>query len=418
MLKSDKKTVKLYFTLPKGLSWAEVRKSPAFVYSVRIQNELQVEGERRAEAQRGEDARREKIEAERVRVARLTAEATRERERLAALQKVEKRALEIAGATVSWEMGVVTAAYTKGDFLIVYNPIQTSLYPQPTQSVTNLKKLERALWDAYWAPGVPRIIYQIPVDSAPAGITAIPAPPPAKTATVNCLALLDRGTEGYEKCEKERRLQYGKDVVEGFQKVAEPAAAILEAANPLDPVGLAAAVFVPFAVGRGLRVVGVVVRGGKTRQIIEWVSRRSASRGRVVRFEGDLGAFEASQVGHHVYQYHDKEGKLLYVGKSGGGLGPKDPAAAANSWIDRLEDDHILTDWIGEARSVTVSFRLSEQEMWALEDVLIPTARNNIRPGDYYNYFRGGNSSVNAASALKQPQARFLFEAIPIQVVR
>ena len=50
------------------------------------------------------------------------------------------------------------------------------------------------------------------------------------------------------------------------------------------------------------------------------------------------------------YEYFDEQGKLLYVGQSGG-------KKSHRSWIHRLEEEHINEPWIGDARRVQVHVR-------------------------------------------------------------
>jgi hypothetical protein len=97
-----------------------------------------------------------------------------------------------------------------------------------------------------------------------------------------------------------------------------------------------------------------------------------------------------------VYEYRNKAGELLYVGKSGGAGGVK-----TLNWPDRLKAEHIQTEWIGEARTVTVISELGEQEAFGLEEVEIPEAKYNRKPGEYSVRFPQGDASANAATARK-----------------
>jgi hypothetical protein len=151
---------------------------------------------------------------------------------------------------------------------------------------------------------------------------------------------------------------------------------------------------------------------------------REAAEGAGARYElrGDLAEFAASRRGgYHVYEYLDQDGNLLYVGKSGSiqsekriaVLTPGTEEPAVNDWINRLQADHINTSWIKDARYVRVTSELTDQEMWALEDSLIPTSPNNIRDGEYAIKHPQGDS-YNAATAEKKPQAVFGIEAHPV----
>jgi hypothetical protein len=115
-----------------------------------------------------------------------------------------------------------------------------------------------------------------------------------------------------------------------------------------------------------------------------------------------------SQRGYQVYEYRNAKGELLYVGKSGGAGGKK-----PMNWTDRLKGEHIEKEWIGEARSVTVTFELGEQEALALEEVLIPEAKYNIKPGEHSVRFPEGGTSASAATASKAGKvARFTLDVL------
>jgi hypothetical protein len=141
------------------------------------------------------------------------------------------------------------------------------------------------------------------------------------------------------------------------------------------------------------------------------------------RITGDEAAFRASQQGYHVYEYLDENGDLLYTGISGGvreknkkriqNLPPGESEPPVNNWINRLQNEHRYTPWIGRARHIRVTYHLTYQEYLSLEEVLIPTGEANIKRGDYSSKTRGEDPSVGAASAVKSgaPQAVFGFEA-------
>jgi len=139
---------------------------------------------------------------------------------------------------------------------------------------------------------------------------------------------------------------------------------------------------------------------------------------------GDRAIFARTRQGYHVYEYLDENFELLYVGKSGS-IQPKGkraqivdigvPETEPNNWINRLQKDHIHTEWIGQAKYVRVTYHLTDQEMWALEEVLIPTARYNIKQGDFTRMSPQGSLSENARSAVKGSTVLFGFEAYPVQ---
>ena len=147
---------------------------------------------------------------------------------------------------------------------------------------------------------------------------------------------------------------------------------------------------------------------GSTR-LFTYISRQASSRGARYWITGNEASFAASKRGYHIYEYLDEESRLLYVGKSGGAEGVR-----PMNWTKRLQVDHINTSWIGDARRVRITYDLTEQEMWALEEVLIPTSRANLKPGEYTARF-GGDVSANAASAIKRSHAEFAIEAMPVR---
>lgn len=251
--------------------------------------------------------------------------------------------------------------------------------------------------------------------SMPAGPSDVPAPPPvrpARPATTNCADFVPHDMQAFIECKRGLDLQYAESVRQGAMTITEPIAAGLEAVNPLDPTNLAMGVGIGAVVKGGAKVARVLTKlPVKRTRLFEWVSRRSGSRGARYWIEGDAAQFAASQRGHHVYEYLDEEGRLLYVGKSGG-------VENARAWPQRLQEEHINAPWIGDARSVRVTHDLTEQEMWALEEVLAPTASGNIRAGEYSRKFPQGSLSENAASAVKQPTALFLIDTMPVRSSR
>lgn len=140
------------------------------------------------------------------------------------------------------------------------------------------------------------------------------------------------------------------------------------------------------------------------------------------RLKGAPGKLAESRSGYQVYFYYDDEGTLLYVGKSGGGGSSKklrSPAeigkaeARANTWIDRLKDDHIETEWIGEATLVTVVYDLDEPGAYALEESWIPEAKYNKQEGGHSVLFPESNTSDSALQVSKRAkQARFRIEVL------
>jgi hypothetical protein len=112
--------------------------------------------------------------------------------------------------------------------------------------------------------------------------------------------------------------------------------------------------------------------------------------------------------GFQVYEYYGGS-ELLYVGRSGGTDGQK-----PNNWVNRLEQSHITTEWIGEATKVFVTYDLTLPEAMALEEVLIPRAKYNRKPGEHSSQSPEGSTSANALSASKRGNRQlFGFELFP-----
>ncbi|MFI7598296.1 SpvB/TcaC N-terminal domain-containing protein [Actinoplanes sp. NPDC049681] len=120
---------------------------------------------------------------------------------------------------------------------------------------------------------------------------------------------------------------------------------------------------------------------------------------------GDLAR---SQRGYQVYVLKDRNGKVLYVGKSGG-AGGKDPG----TWVDRVRAhirDTTKRDWIGEVDQITVTSDLTEMESFAMEENLISlnkSTAHNISPGEFTTRFPGSSLADNASSAAGKPTVTF-----------
>jgi hypothetical protein len=119
-----------------------------------------------------------------------------------------------------------------------------------------------------------------------------------------------------------------------------------------------------------------------------------------------------SQRGHQVYVLKDRNGTVLYVGKSGG-AGGKNP----KTWLDRVRahiKDSTKRDWIGEVDRIDVFAELTEQEPYALEYQLTnanaataKNIKNIVTPDEYGALFPEGNLSANARSAAQKPMFSF-----------
>jgi hypothetical protein len=60
-----------------------------------------------------------------------------------------------------------------------------------------------------------------------------------------------------------------------------------------------------------------------------------------------------------------------------------------------------------------VTYDLTEQESYALEEALQSGAKYNKKPGEHSSRFPQGNTSANALSASKRPTQKFYFELLP-----
>jgi hypothetical protein len=142
--------------------------------------------------------------------------------------------------------------------------------------------------------------------------------------------------------------------------------------------------------------------------------------------DADRAQVEASQKGYQVYEYYDREGRLLYVGRSGGAA---ESAAArgtekaleapkrATSWVDRgwrhIEDERRE---IAEADRIVVHAELSEMEASALEHDLIAERKPvlNVKRGEFGSRLAlGPNYAATVQSAQRQPTYRFKTEIVP-----
>jgi RHS repeat-associated protein len=140
--------------------------------------------------------------------------------------------------------------------------------------------------------------------------------------------------------------------------------------------------------------------------VFEWENTRGAR----YWIRGDPREMLNSLAGYQVYEYRDIHGQLLYVGKSGGAEGVN-----PITWIDRLKREHINEPWIGLAHTVTVTFGLSEQEAFALEQILIPLTESNKKEGEHSSRFPEASTSANAASASKQTMSTFRIDVAPVR---
>jgi RHS repeat-associated protein len=125
---------------------------------------------------------------------------------------------------------------------------------------------------------------------------------------------------------------------------------------------------------------------------------------------GDPREMVNSLAGHQVYEYRDREGQLLYVGRSGG-----EEAEAPDTWIDRLKNKHINAKWIGLAATVTITSALTLPEALALEQILIPLALFNKKVGEHSGKSPEGGTGANAEAGSKQPRYTFPIDVYPVR---
>ena len=113
---------------------------------------------------------------------------------------------------------------------------------------------------------------------------------------------------------------------------------------------------------------------------------------RPYRIEGDLVKLKESKLDFQTYEYFNEKQELLYVGKAGGEQTPR-------NWEDRLKESHIKTQWIGEAKTIYVTYGITYCEAFALEEVLRPQAKYNIAEGEHWRRCPAGNTSDDALHA-------------------
>ena len=106
----------------------------------------------------------------------------------------------------------------------------------------------------------------------------------------------------------------------------------------------------------------------------------------------------------------NREGNLLYVGRSGGGEGK-----VPDTWIRRLREAHLWSEWIGEAATVTVTSALTYTESVALEDALAPHGRYNILRGHYSGSHPEGQAGASAITRNYRYRATFRFDAFQVR---
>jgi hypothetical protein len=129
-------------------------------------------------------------------------------------------------------------------------------------------------------------------------------------------------------------------------------------------------------------------RGTVTPRPVPVAHSKTFDNGSSYRILGDKAQLKNTTSGYHVYVYLDENGKVLYVGQSGTFRGtqpgtnprvrprvervkPGTPEKPVHNWVDRLDESHMNTPWIGKARTVRVYHDLSYSEMQGLENQII-----------------------------------------------
>lgn len=140
----------------------------------------------------------------------------------------------------------------------------------------------------------------------------------------------------------------------------------------------------------------------------------------------DPAEVAASQKGYQVYEYYNREGRCLYVGRSGGAAETKATRATkkaleapkkATSWVDRGWS-HIQEERreIAEADRIVVHAELAEMEASALEHDRIAELKPelNVKKGEFGSRSAlGPNYAATVQSAQRQPTYRFETEIVP-----
>lgn len=260
--RSKKRSMKLYFTLPKTKSWDEVRKYTSYISKyVRVQNEFQFEDERRAQAKRREDERREKEEEERATAARLAQEEAREREEKALHEMFAQEVQKIIKEVMWWDVGTLWGMYNKYKFITVPASGVVGHKNQARartiyNSASDRRKIASALRDIYDRPFQQQVIYERNIYAEGAKFAAQNTPQPpgtqASTATVDCEELLYTNSSAYQDClDQQLRKEPAAQKIQGVKQYGDSAAATLEMINPANPTNLAMA-----GVGIGVWVLG------------------------------------------------------------------------------------------------------------------------------------------------------------------
>ena len=125
----------------------------------------------------------------------------------------------------------------------------------------------------------------------------------------------------------------------------------------------------------------------------------------------DAALVKKTKQGFQEYEYFDDKNVCLYVGRSGGEDGQQ-----PNSWVDRLDDDHLNSEWIQGATTVHVLFGLTLAEAMAQEEFRITGGNGlfNKQSGDFSIKFPQGDLVDNARAAEKHgSRERFRLIILP-----
>jgi hypothetical protein len=122
----------------------------------------------------------------------------------------------------------------------------------------------------------------------------------------------------------------------------------------------------------------------------------------------------SSMLGYQVYVLKTRDGRVLYVGKSGGST-----AERPTNWTDRMRahlEDQDKIEWIGETDRIEVHAELTEIEALALEEVLIrlnPEAHNKLKD-EFSTKHPQVDIAGAAKAALKRPKWNFRTDIYPM----
>jgi hypothetical protein len=140
----------------------------------------------------------------------------------------------------------------------------------------------------------------------------------------------------------------------------------------------------------------------------------------------DKAEVAASKKGYQVYSYYTRDGRCIYVGRSGGAAEAKaaresakalEAPTGASNWVDRGWS-HIEKERrdIAEAERIVVHAELTDSEAAALEHDLIAelSPELNVKRGEFGSRAAlGQDYAANVQSAQRRPTYRFETQILP-----